>query len=1137
MIERRLSQVAGEPVRIRGNIDLRLLPAPYFTFDGVEAGDPGEAVSVSAASMQAELALTPLLRGEVDFVEARLQAPKLAITLAPDGSLHRSSGAPALVRDLRFERLVVSGGRIDIADPQTGRSVALTGVDFDAQADSVRGPFKGEGALSVAGVRTAVRASTGAYEAGKLRLKLIIGQSAGLPRVDLDGTLAIARGLPAFAGSVVLSGPVTLGGTPTRWRAAGTWQADPRRASSAAVEIRIGDDERAVSAQGPAQVTLGGQVRIAAQMRTRQADLDRALIAEGEPAPLSRVATALAQMLGRTAPMAGWPSLDLSWAADTLLLGGEPFADLDIGLDADADRPPLVHVDASVPGGGRLKLDGTLETGPAAAFNGQMDAALADVDRVAAWAAPLLPAAPPAFPVRSATAVGNISLSAIGFSGRDLRVGVDRSSLRGALAFTRAVGAERARLFADVEASPLDVRSVPDAAWVEERLRDVDLELRLGATGVRFERPGEPALEAGRVRLDLAKAGDDVHLRDLTVEGLGGASLSARGDADAAHAALEGRLEATRLDAVGTLAARLAPGPLADALVARARALSPVRLAWAAKASRPATGSPRLTELTVDGSAAATRVSGHMAPDGEATRGTLTIEAPDSVGLLRQAGVPVLAIAGSGPARLRLDARGRIGGPFATTIAATLGGTQVDLTGSIDPQARAVRGAARLSAADLAPLLQASAVILPDMTDRLPAALAGTLDWTPSGAALTGVTGTLSGAAVRGRLAVASGDAKPRVTGAIDIDRLAFATLAALALGPSKPGGPGAIWSSAPFGASLADPPATSVTLTTPAFDLPVGGTASDASLRVEVAPGLVRLRDVKAALRGGRLAGALDLRRDGAQAAIEGRIDARDVALSVPGATGAASFEVSVAGTGSTADALAASLGGAGRLTLADLTIARADPQAVGRVAVAIEDEKQGFDPAEVTRSLRRALEGASLPLGTRRFDVGLAGGTLRLTPETGGVGGPPLLASINLRTAALEARLDLAAVDLPATWHGAVPAIALLFKGPLLGTTPIVPAIESGDFLNVMAERAIARDSARIDAFEFDAHERAVANARLAFERRRDLERKSSEDKARAETARRPAEDIAPETARHPSAFDATARPSPDPAGAGRY
>ena len=131
----------------------------------------------------------------------------------------------------------------------------------------------------------------------------------------------------------------------------------------------------------------------------------------------------------------------------------------------------------------------------------------------------------------------------------------------------------------------------------------------------------------------------------------------------------------------------------------------------------------------------------------------------------------------------------------------------------------------------------------------------------------------------------------------------------------------------------------------------------------------------------------------------------------------------------------------------------------------------------------------------------------------------------------------------------------MTLLFKGPLAAPA-LTPALEVGTFLNIMAERAIARDSARIQAFEFDAHERAVANQLLAYAKRRDAERLKAEDdarraaadKARAEETRRALEaarrkpgDGEADPLPRPSVLDAPVRaspaPPPDPGAAGRY
>ena len=1175
IIEARLSEVAGAPVHIHGRIDLRLLPTPYFTFDGVEAGDAKGPISLSAASMQAELAFAPLLRGEIDFVEASLQAPKLDVTLGPDGAL--AANPPALARDLRFERLVVNGGYIKVTDPRTARTLTFAGVDLDAQADSLRGPFKGEGAFTLAGARTPFRVSTGALDAGKMRIKLIVGQSAGVPRIDAEGTLAFGGAGPSYLGAVALSGPLRIGTADTRWRATGTWRGDFQRADSEAIELRVGDEDHAVAAQGPAQLVFGPKPQIAAQLRTRQVDFDRVLAVDGGPPPLVRVADALTQIVHDGLPAgATGRDIDLAWSIDTLLLGGEPMNELALGLKLQAGRPPSVRVDTSVPGGGRLKLDGALETGAAAAYNGTIDATLSDVDRLAAWSAPI--ASAPALPFKTAKVAGEISLSAVGFSGRALTLGVDRSMLAGALAFTRPVGGEQGRLFADLQATTLDLRVLPDTGSLRDALHDVDLEVRLAANGVRLDRPGQTAIEAGRLRLDLTKTGAAVHLRDFGVEGFDGVSLSAHGDADGTQAALDGRLNATRLEAAGTLLQRLLPGAAADMVVARARALAPLRLSWNAKADMTAADGVAVTELTLDGTAGATRLSGQIRPGADETNATLQIDAPDTIGLLRQAGLSVLAISRAGPARISIEGHGRFDASFVARARAQLAGTTLVWLADIDPTAHRARGPFSVASNDLTPLLQASATVLPDLTQRIPLSLSGALEWSRDGLKIEDATGALNGTMLHGDLAVAAADVAPRASGAITFDELALGTLAALALGPPPAATAGGLRSTAPFGASLAEPPTIHLALKAQTFGLPTGSVVQDASLQLEVASGLVRLRDMQGRLGSGTLSGALDLRRDGAQAGVEGHVVADNVALAVPGATGRATFDLSFAGTGTSPDALAAALGGSGNLRIDGLTLARADPQAVGRTALAIDDEQQGLDPAEVTRTLRRAFDAGPLVLDTRRFSLGLAGGTLRLVAAgdqagaDGETAGPTLTGAINLRTNTLDARVDLAARDLPKTWGGPVPRVALLFKGPIAAST-LTPTIEIGPFLNVMAERAIARDSARIQAFEFDAHERAVANQRLAYAKRRDAERLKAEDDARRaverkadDEARRAAADKArtDETQRRaleaarrkqqdsqrdggvdpaprPSALDAPVHaspdPPPDPGAAGRY
>ena len=84
------------------------------------------------------------------------------------------------------------------------------------------------------------------------------------------------------------------------------------------------------------------------------------------------------------------------------------------------------------------------------------------------------------------------------------------------------------------------------------------------------------------------------------------------------------------------------------------------------------------------------------------------------------------------------------------------------------------------------------------------------------------------------------------------------------------------------------------------------------------------------------------------------------------------------------------------------------------------------------------------------------------------------------------------------PKDFSGPAPQIALLFEGPL--SSPAL-RIDAAPLANALAARAIVRESARIESYEFDIHERAFFYQRLLSERRRESERLKAEAEAAAQ------------------------------------
>ena len=209
-----------------------------------------------------------------------------------------------------------------------------------------------------------------------------------MPRIDADGTLT-------FGGTRVQAtcGPrrpvrdvfalvrrKRVGARRARWRG-DLQRARRRRRSTCASATTIVSSRRKAIGATCRSFRSCRSPRKCARVRSIST---ACLPPTASPPPLARVANALTQIVHvticKTAANVPRHRYRVD-GIDTLLLGGEPMNDVALGLNLQAERPPFVRLDTSMPGGGRFKLDGTIETGAAAAFNGD--------DRCDAWPTPI----------------------------------------------------------------------------------------------------------------------------------------------------------------------------------------------------------------------------------------------------------------------------------------------------------------------------------------------------------------------------------------------------------------------------------------------------------------------------------------------------------------------------------------------------------------------------------------------------------------------------------------------------------------------------------------------------------------------------------------------------------------------------
>ena len=741
-IEARLSGALGARTRIRGPIDLKLLPTPYFVVEDIEiaaSGDPAAAWDVSIKKMRLEIAAAALFHGEVDFVEAKLESPRLTLRLSDDGALPLTPPEATLAHQFRFERVAIANGALRI-DDRNKRSLDLDGIDIDAEAASLSGPFKGKGAFGAAHMRTTFRFATGPMEKGELNLKFLADGGNAQPRVELDGRLNLRPGAQRFAGAAKLES------AQPPWRATGQLTCDTRKAMLDRIELRLGSPAHVLSANGQADFDFSAAPRASATFASDEIDLDRWRFGDGSGAIQDLIPPA-------------FPSLPftLAYGARTLILGGAAFTDVSASLafggrrpapasfgEADAasqeknaaekssygEPPSWLRFEARGPGKSRLSLDGQWRRGASPGFEGKVQADAADARWLQAWLAPIAPQWTPAalpFHAIELAAVANFSPAAIEL--RDLAARIDGAQISGTLGYRQAAGSAPSRLDADLAAPSLDLDAIArlDPGFLARTLSLTDGSLRLDAAALTLGK----ADSIGGGAVDLVKTGEKIELNQLTFEGVDGTVITAGGLLSQKKAHIDAKFLARDGKTLAALLAKFASDPVATFVRSRAGPLGPIDVSLAADAAeRNAVFA--MSALAAKGSIGGAAIEASVRDDAPQT-GNVTISAVlrsrDSLPLIHLFGLHPTPETGLGPAHIEITAQGPPGEKAQTSITASIGPASLSFKGAVvtalsQPSAK---GALRFSSPDAAPLLRTIGLAFPDFAAKSPVAGVGDL--------------------------------------------------------------------------------------------------------------------------------------------------------------------------------------------------------------------------------------------------------------------------------------------------------------------------------------------------------------------------------------------------------------------------
>ena len=154
VFEEEATRILGREVRVGGDVNVRLLPAPYVRFDKLRIADPsattGEAF-FRAESFTMKLSVPPLLKGILEANEIELKRPVLRLAVDADGggnwrTLSIAPGSlPFVPADISLQSVKIKDGMVALQGPKGSEVAHIDGLDGELKADSIDGPFSFKG--------------------------------------------------------------------------------------------------------------------------------------------------------------------------------------------------------------------------------------------------------------------------------------------------------------------------------------------------------------------------------------------------------------------------------------------------------------------------------------------------------------------------------------------------------------------------------------------------------------------------------------------------------------------------------------------------------------------------------------------------------------------------------------------------------------------------------------------------------------------------------------------------------------------------------------------------------------------------------------------------------------------------------
>jgi uncharacterized protein involved in outer membrane biogenesis len=715
-IEAQASEAVGRPVSIGGDIRFQMLPAPQMTLNKIKIGHLANSGSLPSnhnfatfEAIDAEVALAPLLGGDIKITSIVVLRPQINLEILPDGTpnwgaLDMAERIPAngmfSLASISLDKASFEGGTINYSNRVNGRAWKAENVSGEIVASSLLGPMRMDAEAVLGGVPVAMRIGLGAFD----------GQKAFQVTAEIE-----AQNYPA---RFLFSGVATEPAITARLDGNGRLRIGDASKDGASLEVLRVDAGLVLNMRGldlrnltvaSAGSTLTGDAQIRWERRpvfsldlsSESFSLDPLLdlVArdkEKREAPL-------ADMIMATQPPA-WLDGNVEIEAKTLLVRNVPLREVMLDLSLEKGALEIRRASAELGGSTQIELGGKLSPDEEGSrFDGRGEMKSANVAALASWLAPVSGEAARATAARSPFSIRSRLRFEHGLyvfdeiaaaNARDLASPALRGKLRVDTSGKRpAIGADFDIARFDFEPLTALLPEGGDAlAWLDAH----DIALRLHAEDLTLFRQRMKGVET-----ELSLRSGTLGISRLDVKNISGAALSLSGE-------LAGVTTGARDDVKGRFSGTIKADRFGGLLEIGGFDVpdieGPVDLIITGASGEAEDSQLRVDTLTLRGTVRGSRVDGVAKRRHGARGGVDRLEfsgtAANEEGrvLLEQLGLaPQADLSGTGTVSVQLD--GDTGGIYDTNFRANVGGTTLTARGKVEKPFEALRFTGRVDIA------------------------------------------------------------------------------------------------------------------------------------------------------------------------------------------------------------------------------------------------------------------------------------------------------------------------------------------------------------------------------------------------------------------------------------------------------